>query len=322
MKLISKPAITAVLIGSIVAISGCTPPSATAPSKTHWNYVRNSQGECVVPGEWKDGGLNSGCDAGPAVALGAKVEIVEGAPSGLITKFVIPAAALFDFDSAELSAEGKNAIEGYRSEIRPELAEAYAAVIIGHTDSVGDPNYNLGLSKRRAETVREFLVETGSPAEKLRIVGRGQNDPIASNETEEGRAKNRRVEVIVIGEARALDALRFPSVALFPRRSGVMTPQGKELIAENRELARDQLRRATYIEVIGHTDSVGDDAYNQELSEQRAKSVRNHLVDIGVDATKMVSVGAGERMPIASNDTDIGRAKNRRVEVLVLGRLQ
>lgn len=321
MKSKIKSAIIAVFFGSFIAVSGCA-PSATAPTKTHWNYVRNSQGECVVPGEWKEGGLNSGCDAGPTVALDALVEIVEGAPSGLVTKFVIPAAALFAFDSAELSEEGRNAIESYRSEVRPELAQKYAGVVIGHTDSIGNPNYNLGLSKRRAEAVRDYLVETGSPIDKLRVVGRGQNDPIASNETEEGRAKNRRVEIIVIGEARALDALRFPSVALFPRRSGVMTAQGKQLIEKNREIARDQLRRAAYIEVIGHTDNVGDDDYNRELSEQRADSVRNHLVETGVDASKIATVGAGESMPIASNDTDVGRAKNRRVEVLVLGRLQ
>jgi len=101
-----------------------------------------------------------------------------------------------------------------------------------------------------------------------------------------------------------------------------MTEQGRQLLDKNRELATDQLGRARYIEVIGHTDNVGDEDYNQELSEQRATSVRNHLVDTGVDASKIVTVGAGESMPIASNDTDIGRAKNRRVEILVLGRLQ
>jgi outer membrane protein OmpA-like peptidoglycan-associated protein len=82
------------------------------------------------------------------------------------------------------------------------------------------------------------------------------------------------------------------------------------------------LSRAAYIEVIGHTDDVGDDAYNQELSEQRAESVRNYLVAAGVDGSKMVSVGAGESMPIASNKTDEGRAENRRVEVMVLGRVR
>jgi outer membrane protein OmpA-like peptidoglycan-associated protein len=82
------------------------------------------------------------------------------------------------------------------------------------------------------------------------------------------------------------------------------------------------LSRATYIEVIGHTDDVGDDDYNMELSEQRAESVRNYLIGAGVDGSKMVTVGAGESMPIASNKTDEGRAENRRVEVMVLGRVQ
>jgi len=58
------------------------------------------------------------------------------------------------------------------------------------------------------------------------------------------------------------------------------------------------------------------------LSEQRAESVRNYLIGAGVDASKMVTVGAGESMPIASNKTDEGRAENRRVEVMVLGRVQ
>ena len=59
-----------------------------------------------------------------------------------------------------------------------------------------------------------------------------------------------------------------------------------------------------------------------DLSEQRAESVRNYLIGAGVDGSKMVTVGAGESMPIASNKTDEGRAENRRVEVMVLGRVQ
>ena len=126
----------------------------------------------------------------------------------------------------------------------------------------------------------------------------------------------------MIGEARALDTMIFPSVALFPRRSAELTTQGKQVLETNREKAREQLRRASYIEIIGHTDDVGDDDYNQDLSEQRAQSVRDYLVDTGVDASKVVSVGAGESIPIASNQTEEGRAENRRVEILVLGRLE
>ena len=58
------------------------------------------------------------------------------------------------------------------------------------------------------------------------------------------------------------------------------------------------------------------------MSEQRAESVRNYLIGAGVDASKMVTVGAGESMPIASNKTEEGRAENRRVEVMVLGRVR
>jgi len=70
--------------------------------------------------------------------------------------------------------------------------------------------------------------------------------------------------------------------------------------------------------VVGHTDSTGTDAYNQDLSERRAKSVADYLTTklVGLD---IASVGRGETKPVASNDTALGRAKNRRVEVVVIG---
>ncbi|MGI9319884.1 MAG: OmpA family protein [Thiogranum sp.] len=283
------------------------------------NILRSGSGECVHTGYWKSEMANIvGCDG---VTLDAPVEVIQGQPTGLVGAIVIPEAALFAFDSAELTDEGKTAIEEYRKELRPEIATAYAGIIIGHTDSTGSADYNLGLSKRRAQAVSDYLASTGVPADILREVGRGEEDPIASNDTAEGRAQNRRVEIIAIAEPRALDAIRFPSVVLFPRRSAELTEQGKEVLAVQLKEARDMLSRATYVEVIGHTDDVGDDAYNQELSEQRAEAVRSYLIGAGVDASKMVTVGAGESMPIASNKTDEGRAENRRVEVMVLGRV-
>ncbi|MCK1789535.1 OmpA family protein [Pseudomonas violetae] len=69
------------------------------------------------------------------------------------------------------------------------------------------------------------------------------------------------------------------------------------------------------IKVIGHTDSVGADAYNQALSERRASSVADYLLSQGLAPNKLTSEGRGEREPVADNDTDEGRAKNRRVEL-------
>jgi OOP family OmpA-OmpF porin len=284
------------------------------------NVVRTSYGDCLHTSSWTSDKANIvGCDG---VTLEHTIEVIEGAPSGLMATVTIPAATLFAFDSAELNADGKNAIEEYRQELRPEISEAYAGVIIGHTDSTGDSEYNMGLSKRRAQAVADYLVSTGVNADKLRVIGRGKYEPIASNDTEEGRAQNRRVDIIVVAEPRALDTIRFPSVALFPRRSAEITEEGRSILDKNRADSEEMLSRASYIEVVGHTDDVGDDAYNMELSEQRAAAVRNYLVDTGVDASKIVMIGGGENFPVASNTTEEGRAENRRVDVLVLGRVK
>ena len=74
----------------------------------------------------------------------------------------------------------------------------------------------------------------------------------------------------------------------------------------------------TVIEVAGHTDSVGDSGYNQNLSVERAQSVANYLSGRGVMQQRMIVTGAGETRPIASNDTEAGRAQNRRVEITIV----
>lgn len=94
------------------------------------------------------------------------------------------------------------------------------------------------------------------------------------------------------------------------------------MIQQTGTQVREQFQRASYIEVVGHTDDVGDDAYNQRLSEQRAMNVREFLIGMGVDYSKIVAIGEGEKRPIASNHSPEGRTQNRRVEVRMLGRLK
>ena len=74
----------------------------------------------------------------------------------------------------------------------------------------------------------------------------------------------------------------------------------------------------TIVEVAGHTDSKGTDAYNQSLSERRAGSVGNYLMSKGLMRDRFILLGAGESRPVASNDTDAGRAQNRRVEITLV----
>jgi OmpA-OmpF porin, OOP family len=103
----------------------------------------------------------------------------------------------------------------------------------------------------------------------------------------------------------------------FEFNSSVLTANGRSVLepAVKFLLNQPQLRA----EVAGHTDSVGSDAYNLRLSRQRAESVRSYLVSRGVAAGQLTAVGYGESRPVASNQTDEGRARNRRVELHIQG---
>ena len=76
-----------------------------------------------------------------------------------------------------------------------------------------------------------------------------------------------------------------------------------------------QIRR---VRVEGHTDWIGSDAYNQKLSENRARAVRDYLIQKGVEPSRLEAVGYGESRPVADNNTVQGRARNRRTEFTVL----
>jgi len=95
-----------------------------------------------------------------------------------------------------------------------------------------------------------------------------------------------------------------------------------------RPLAREKLAKVSGIvsghpglklDVEGHTDSVGGDAYNQRLSEQRGESVRDYLLQQGMSVGSVTTRGFGETQPVASNDTFAGRQENRRVELVISG---
>ena len=111
-------------------------------------------------------------------------------------------AALFEFGKAELKPEGKVKIKEYRDQAAGELSSAEKVVITGYTDNVGEKDFNMTLSQQRAEAVRDTLTSLGADPKKFQVIGAGEAKPIADNSTEDGRAKNRRVEVEVLGLAK------------------------------------------------------------------------------------------------------------------------
>jgi OOP family OmpA-OmpF porin len=104
----------------------------------------------------------------------------------------------FDFDRATLRQEDRDIIDKDVATLK-EWGNIKIEVS-GHTDSVGSDRYNMGLSLRRADTVRSYLINKGIAADRLVTKGYGESQPIASNDTEEGRFQNRRVELNQIKE--------------------------------------------------------------------------------------------------------------------------
>lgn len=186
--------VAAILIGT---------SSAEADLSPYWvdsygNYVRDSSGSCVRTSSWpKD---NPVAECGDKVAEPepvataeepAPVEVSVPEPEPVVVK----GSAGFESGSNSLTPEGKAEINRMAKEL--ETADIASIVIIGHTDSSGPEEFNLKLSEKRAEAVREELIADGIDPNIVEARGMGETQPIADNSTVEGRAKNRRVEINV-----------------------------------------------------------------------------------------------------------------------------
>jgi outer membrane protein OmpA-like peptidoglycan-associated protein len=101
----------------------------------------------------------------------------------------------------------------------------------------------------------------------------------------------------------------------FDFNKATLTPAGKGKVADAAKVLKDN--PTIHVEVGGHTDSIGSDAYNQKLSERRAQTVATELEHDGISASRLTVRGYGKRKPIADNKTAEGRARNRRVELIV-----
>ena len=230
MKKLNK---VALMFASTALLAGCgvmTPSTMPAGSRVvaanggnvidNWQngtgeYVwRNGTNElCWRDANWTPATAAVGCDGALVRAAPAPAPIVAPPPPvarpapapaptpapqpPAATKVTYAADAFFDFDKAVLKPEGKAKLDDLVGKIQGINLEVIIAV--GHTDSVGTDAYNQKLSVRRAEAVKAYLVSKGIEKNRVYTEGKGEKQPVADNKTAEGRAKNRRVEIEVVG---------------------------------------------------------------------------------------------------------------------------
>ena len=147
-----------------------------------------------------DGVLDSQ-DKCPDTPKGVKVDAV-GCP--IVAVVVVKEEAIvvrdvnFEFNSAKLTAADKDKLNVIAARLKKDAANAQLKVT-GYTDSVGNEAYNLKLSKARAQSVVDYLIDSGVPRSQfVSVAGAGESNPVASNQTPEGRAQNRRTEILII----------------------------------------------------------------------------------------------------------------------------
>jgi len=217
-------------------------------------------------------------------------------------------------ETAELrEAEQKVSLatgERERVQLAARAAEADAA------------NRDAQLAQLRAEAARSAARDADAQAEAARrqAILSQQSAEYAQQQARSAQSRTEQLEA----ELRELYATKSDrgivitmNDVLFDTGSANLRPGGMRLVARIATFLREYPERTLAIE--GFTDSVGDDAYNQALSERRADAVRVALMDSGIQSNRIVTRGYGEAFPVASNDTAEGRQRNRRVEIVIGG---
>jgi OOP family OmpA-OmpF porin len=162
--------------------------------------VRDNSGNCVRTSIWSKQSATKECDAHllpppvaaapPPAPAAAEIAAIEPRKEPIN----ISEKAGFDFDRAVLRAEDRQRLDAAVAQLKT-LPEDATIQVTGYTDSIGSEEYNRELSMRRAQAAQEYLVSNGVDQKRIVLSGMGESNPIASNDTAEGRAMNRRVEV-------------------------------------------------------------------------------------------------------------------------------
>lgn len=234
-------------------------------------------------------------------------------------------SVLFEYNSDKLTAQSMATLDVIAPILTSDKIKNARWLVEGHTDSKGGDKYNMELSKKRAASVEAYLASKGVPSSILKSVGFGKTLPITTNDTDDGRARNRRVElkfadanfqpaaIEVTGDCANVQIADLSKMIYFQTGTHTLVEASKQSL---NVIAQYLKATEGNYEIQGHTDDVGSDANNLTLSQKRAQTVLDYLVAQGAPANRLKAVGYGEAKPKFDNKTVDGRAQNRRIEIV------
>lgn len=222
---------------------------------------------------------------------------------------------------ADAAAEAKRRQDAEIARAQAEAAKAEAEKMKLEAEKAAQ---EAARQKQEAETAKAALA---AEADKARAAAQQAEQARQQAEQARQQAENEKQELRarLLQQLNTILATRDTARGLIANMSDVLFSTGSSDLAPD---AREKLAKVSGIvlaypglklQVEGHTDNVGGDDYNQQLSERRAQTVRDYLVEQGIAAEAIASRGFGKTMPIASNDTPDGRRQNRRVELVLSG---
>ncbi len=212
-------------LNKVAMLFAATLLAASSAQAQNWmsgqgaSWRNTDQSLCWRGGAWTPATATKGCDGAigssapapvpapqatpaPAPAPASAPAPAKTAPAAVVAppavvKVVYAADTFFDTAKSVIKADGKAMLDDLSSKVKGLNLEVIIAV--GHTDNTGTPKHNQGLSVRRADSVKAYLISKGIEKNRVYTEGKGETQPVADNKTKEGRAKNRRVDIEVVG---------------------------------------------------------------------------------------------------------------------------